>query len=92
MLGLVDLWPYLLCPSLTNYAKDDFTPQARLGEVVQKTRNGEGGLEFDFRADQIGRSFANGSPPLRSIFGVQSCFGQALSRRDGPRHSLCASA
>ena len=41
---------------------------------------------FDSRAGQIRHRVANGSPLLRRFFGL------ALSRGDGPRHSLHASA
>ena len=46
-----------------------------------------GGLGFDFRAIQIGRSVAYGLPPLlRFSFVVRSCVGQVLSCGDKPRH------
>ena len=47
-----------------------------------------GGLGFDSRADQIGQS-RNGES--RATF-LRSCAVQALSRGDGSRHSLHASA
>ena len=54
-------------------------------EVLKRIVIGAEGYEFDSRADQFGYSVANGSPPLRYFF-------QALSRGDGSRHSLHASA
>ena len=45
------------------------------------------GCGFDFWADQIRRSVSSGSPPF-----LRSCVAQALSREDGPRHSLHATA
>ena len=48
------------------------------------------GLGFDTRAGQIGHSVANGLPPLRRFFGAVLL--KALSRGDGPLHSLHASA
>ena len=41
--------------------------------------SGAGGLGFDSRACQIRHRVANGSPPLRYFFGVQSCVTQVLS-------------
>ena len=43
-------------------------------------------LGLNTRAGQIGRSVVNGSPPLRRFFGA--VVAQALSGRDGVRHSL----
>ena len=60
-----------------------------VSSVVNYIAIGAGGLGFDSRADQIGRSIANGSPPLRRFFGIVS---HVLSCGDGPRHSLHASA
>ena len=51
---------------------------------------GTGGFKFDSRAGQIGQNVANSSPPLRRY--LRSCIVQALSRRDGSRHSLHAVA
>ena len=39
--------------------------------------------KFDYLADKIGHSVANGSLPLRCFF--QNCVTQALSRRDEPQ-------
>ena len=41
-----------------------------VGVVVKDNAYSEGGLEIDFRAGQIGRSVANGSPPLQRFFGT----------------------
>ena len=51
---------------------------------------GGGGLGFDTRVGQTEHIVANGSPSLRGFVGA--VLPQALSRGDGPRHSLHASA
>ena len=50
-----------------------------------------GGQGFDSRAGQIGHSVAT-AKSLRYFFGAVLPRRQALSRRDGSRHSLHASA
>ena len=47
--------------------------------MVREIFIGAIGLRFDSRAGRIGRSVANGWPPLRRI-----CVAQALGREDGP--------
>ena len=55
--------------------------------VVEDVTIGVLGLEFDSRAGQIKRSFANGWPLLQRF-----CVVLALSAEDGPRPLLHASA
>ena len=52
--------------------------------VIRDTAFDAEGLRLNFRAHEIGHDVADGSPLLRVV--------QALSRGDGPHHSLHASA
>ena len=58
-----------------------------LGVVVHDIAIEPGGYGFDSRTCHIRLGVDNGSPPLRRFSVVQ-----ALSRDDGPHHSLHASA
>ena len=50
------------------------------------------GLGFASWAGQIGHNFASDLPSLRYFLELRGCVAQALSRREGLRHSLHASA
>ena len=41
-----------------------------LAQLLSAHAIGAGGLRFDYRTGQIGRSVANGSPPLQRFFGA----------------------
>ena len=53
---------------------------------------GAGGLRFDYRAGQIGRSVVNGSPPLRCFFGAVLPEAETLCPGDKPGLLLLALA
>ena len=58
-----------------------------VGAVLTDIVIAEGGLRFNYQAGQIGHSVAKDS-----VMFLRSCVAQALSRGDGSRHSLHASA
>ena len=60
-----------------------------IGIAVNDIPNVAGGLGFDFQVGQIEHSVANSSSSLRRFF--KAAFS-LRSRRNGPRHSLHASA
>ena len=51
-----------------------------------------GVLEFDPQVIQVKHCVVNSSPVATAATFLWSCAAQALSRGDGPRHSLHASA